>query len=373
MPFAVALLPRDLKSGVQKRGLYALQPRGDDAADDQSALRREIGRDALGKPDQDVGGDVGEDKVVLPAQLRQQICLLYGHVGHAVDVAIALGDRDRLFVDVARVHARRAQLGRRDREDAAARAEVCGARAHDRSVLHQFETQPRRLVLAGAERHAGIHLDDLDSLFGGIVYPTRDDGDAAALDRAVKLAPDDVPILVADDASGRLERTCLKSAIAFEIVQSLAELPLDLVRALFGEIAEHAHDLACGEHALVDIVPNDVALAQLQKVVFVIDAHALAAEVGQYVRDELARGGGRKNGDLSVIHGSIILHRRTFCNNCAPEGAKKGQLSPLLFQNREYVSGYRVIQPWARRRSASPLSPPAPRLSPRRASLRGRI
>ena len=71
-------------------------------------------------------------------------------------VAVLDGGLDGQFVDVDALGFRRAEQQRRDRQDAAAAAEVQDGLAAPNVLFEGLQTETRRLVGAGAEGEAGF-------------------------------------------------------------------------------------------------------------------------------------------------------------------------------------------------------------------------
>ena len=151
--------------------------------------------------------------------------------GDAVGLRVLGGRADGLQLVVDAGDRAPAELGRGDRQDAGAAAEVHDAggvgRVLDGFVGQQLEAEPRRVVRAGPERLAGIDDQVHQVVAGGL--PRRADVEPAGdLDRPVELAPAVGPV-VGDLGRDDLDQRAARGRLDVRQVRQLARRAVDRV------------------------------------------------------------------------------------------------------------------------------------------------
>ena len=168
-------------------------------------------------------------------------------------------------------------------------------------------------MLARAERHVGIEVDDLFARLFFIVDPFGHDDDAAEMDGAEVLLPHVDPVVALDLALGLFQRAEVDGA--FRTLLARGDLPQDepdlFLRFRRLQIALDEDVAVLRRDVFVHIVPEDGGiLGKRGGVGGIADGDAVGGVRPHRVGDELAPLGGGMYGEFDVFHGFYYRGRR---------------------------------------------------------------
>ena len=236
---------------------------------------------------------------------------------HANDIrkAVLFGvfrrDLHRQLVQINRQHVGRAELGRRQAENAASASHVNRA-ASGRDVFFKLlHAHERRLVRARAERHTGVKLQHEVAFLRLVGLPARfDDQTLARAEGLVILLPVLRPILLANALRIERQAAHVKAHVHFG---DFAELLLHQMQRLRRarvtlEIRLDEHILAhVFEHVLVDHIPHTVGFLARRHVVAILNRRADRTRVHQHVADDVRAHRGGVHHSFQPIHRLFFL------------------------------------------------------------------
>ena len=213
---------------------------------------------------------------------------------------------DRQLIQINRQHIRRAELCRRQRENAASASDVDGAASGRHILFELLHAHERRFVRARSERHAGIEFKDEVALFLLIFLPAGlDDQMLARTEGLVILLPVLRPILFTDALRIELQASDVKAHIHLgDIGELFADQMQRFRRARVAlEIGLDQHVVAhMLEHVLVNHIPHAVRFLAGRHVVFILDCRSDCACVHQHFADDVRAHGRGMHHSFQPIH-----------------------------------------------------------------------
>ena len=258
---------------------------------------------ALGEIEDRVRHDIGENDIILSPHLLGEAAADRGiAVADAVERGVLSRGLHRFFVDIHADRLLGAAQQRGNTQNAAAAADVEHGVARLHIFFAHFQTQPRRLVTARAERETRVDLQGDPALRVDVLVPARHDHQPLTDRKRVEiLLPVVAPVLLGavqqlDLMGDALSRIALRQK-CHRLGGRHIRLEIDVYKRPASVLAEQV---------LVDQIDMGDLLDHLLHVAVVLDVNAVGHDlIGDIARPVDIRGADRDLDFRPVIHHSL--------------------------------------------------------------------